>query len=83
MGALSLSSKEELGNGQTFPGVCIPFTSALFPSRGPDGPLPNSPLPWLSLHSPVLLADVSDGQDILEDPSYVSWLQPNGASDIT
>lgn len=55
--------------------------SALFPSRGPGGPLPNSPLPWLSLHS--LLADVSDGQDILEDPSHVSWLQPNGASDIT
>lgn len=54
MGALSLSSKEELENGQTFPGVCTPFPSALFPSRGPGGPLPNSPCPGFHSTHPLL-----------------------------
>lgn len=43
MGALSLGSKEELGNGQTFPGVCTPCASALFPSWAQVAPSQLSP----------------------------------------
>lgn len=56
MGALSLSSKEELGNGQTFPGVCIPLPQHFFLHGDQVGRFPTLPCPGFhSTHPSSLL----------------------------
>lgn len=58
-------------------GLYPPFPQHSFLREDQVRPFPTLPCPVFQPGSSLLLAGISDGQDILEDPSHVPWLQPS------